>query len=59
MPNLDLTLPSGSTPSLQLYARATGLAVGSPISGSALSGRPTRFRFDLAAVLGIPVLGAR
>lgn len=50
MANLDLTLPSGSTPSLQLYARATGLAVGSPISGSALSGRPTRFRFNLASV---------
>lgn len=50
MANLDLTLPGGSTPSLQLYARATGLAVGSPISGSALSGRPTRFRFDLASV---------
>lgn len=50
MPNLDLTLPPSSTPAIQLYSVTTGLAVGSPISGSALSGRPTRYRFNFSSV---------
>lgn len=50
MPNLDLTLPPSSTPAIQLYSATTGLAVGSPISGSALSGRSTRYRFDFSSV---------
>lgn len=50
MPNLDLTLPPSSTPAIQLYSVTTGLAVGSPISGSALSGRSTRYRFDFSSV---------
>jgi hypothetical protein len=48
---IDLTLPEGSTPTIQPYDRFTGLAVGSPISGTVVSGRPTLFRFDVSGLV--------
>lgn len=47
---LNLTLPPGSTPTIQPYGRVSGTAVGSPISGTVVSGRSNLFRFDVSAL---------
>lgn len=44
---LELTLPPNKLPTLQPYDRDTTAVVGSPISGTAVIGRPTLYRFDL------------
>lgn len=47
---LELTLPPNFSPSIQPYARANAQAVGSPIEGEAVSGRPTLYEFDVSGL---------
>ena len=47
---LELTLPPNKTPTLQPYTRDTATAVGSPITGEAVVGRPTLYRFDVSSL---------
>lgn len=44
---LQLTLPPNYSPTLQLYTRADGTIVGPAVPGTAVSGRPTLYDFDL------------
>ena len=45
---LPLQLLPGRSPTIQLYGRTSGTAVGAPIAGVVVSGRPSRYTFDLA-----------
>jgi hypothetical protein len=47
---LQVTIPPGKSPTIQPYARSTALAVGSPIAGTAVSGRPTLYEFDVTGL---------
>jgi hypothetical protein len=47
---LELTLPPNKTPTLQPYTRDTATAVGLPITGAAVAGRPTLYRFDVSSL---------
>lgn len=47
---LEMTLPPGLTPLLQAYRRSDGVAQGGSITGSAVAGRSTLYRFDLASL---------
>lgn len=47
---LELILPPGCSPVLRLYHWQTGVLVGSPIDGTAVSGRTFRYRFDLTGI---------
>lgn len=44
---LQLTLPPDYSPTLELYTRETSTIVGPAVPGSAVSGRPTLYSFDL------------
>lgn len=45
-----MTFPPSLSPTIQPYGRTSGLAVGSPIAGVAVSGRPTLYQFDASAL---------
>lgn len=45
-----MTFPPNLSPTIQPYSRTSGLAVGSPIVGTAVSGRPTLYQFDASAL---------
>lgn len=47
---LELTLPPNFSPTIQPYARSNAAPVGSPISGDAVSGRPTLYEFDVSTL---------
>jgi hypothetical protein len=47
---LYLTLPPNKSPTVQPYARDTSVAVGSPIAGFAVTGRPTLYTFDVTSL---------
>lgn len=47
---LQLTLPPNRTPSIQPYARATALAVGTSITGTAVVGRSTLYNFNVSGL---------
>ena len=47
---LQIQLIPNRSPTIRLYARASGAAVGSPIAGVVVSGRPSRYTFDLTGV---------
>lgn len=44
---LQLTLPPNNSPTLELYTRETATLVGPAVPGTAVSGRPTLYDFDL------------
>lgn len=45
---LQLTLPPNRLPTIQPYKRSDATSVGSAISGTAVSGRPTLYNFDVS-----------
>lgn len=47
---LQLTLPPNRTPSIQPYARATALAVGASLPGTAVVGRSTLYNFNVSSL---------
>ncbi len=48
---LYLTLPPNLAPTVQPYTRETAVAVGTPITGTAVAGRPTLYTFNVTALV--------